>query len=252
HNCYQTFLNSRPDSMEINAIKNVIELSEKYKVRTHIVHLSSAAALDLLKEAKLSNVNLTVETCYHYLTISSENIPINGTQYKCCPPIRDSTNREKLWNGLKENIIDMVVSDHSPCTPELKLLNEGDFIKAWGGISSLQFGLLIFWTEGISRGLSIFDIKKYLCEMPAKLIGLHTRKGKIAENYDADFVIWDPNGETIIEQSTIQHKNKVTPYVGRHLRGNIIKTIVRGEIVYEQNRPFSVPTGMLLVNEELL
>ncbi|GJQ71247.1 hypothetical protein Trydic_g10988 [Trypoxylus dichotomus] len=158
---------------------------------------------------------------------------------------------EKLWDGLKDNIIDMVVSDHSPCTPELKLLDEGDFIEAWGGISSLQFGLLLFWTEGSSRGLRIFDIKKYLCEMPAALTGLHTRKGKIAKNYDADFVIWNPNGTTVIHESIIQHKNKVTPYIGRHLKGNIIKTIVRGEIVYEENKPFSVPTGKLLVNEDV-
>ncbi|KAK9708541.1 Amidohydrolase family [Popillia japonica] len=247
-NCYQTFLTSRPESMEINAIKSVIELSRQYNVRTHIVHLSTASALPLLKEAKLSNPNLSVETCYHYLTLNSENIPLNATQFKCCPPIRDSNNMDNLWDGLRNNIIDMVVSDHSPCTPELKLLNEGDFLKAWGGISSLQFGLSLFWTEGLTREISILDVKNKLCQIPAKLVGLHTRKGKIAKNYDADFVIWNPNATIYINESIIQHKNKVTPYLGKLLRGKVLKTIIRGEIVYEENKSFSAPTGKLLIN----
>lgn len=245
---FKTFLRTRPPSMEVDAIKIIIELSRKYKIRSHIVHLSAADALPLIVQAKHDGVDLTVETCHHYLNFNCEEVPDKATQYKCTPPIRDLKNQQLLWEGLKNNTLDMVVSDHSPCTSDLKLLESGDFMKAWGGISSLQFGLSLFWTQLKNHGLSIFDINKYMTHNTAKLVGLHTSKGQIAANFDADFVIWNPNAIIEIEPSMIQHKNKVTPYLGKKLHGKILKTVVRGQIVFDDGKPFENPRGKLIHN----
>ncbi|KAF2895691.1 hypothetical protein ILUMI_10471 [Ignelater luminosus] len=247
---YETFLKSRPPSMELKAIATVIALAKRHpNVRTHIVHLSAAEALPLIVDAKKSGLNLTVETCHHYLNFKSEDIPNKATQYKCTPPIRDLKNQQILWEAVKHGILDMIVSDHSPCTPDLKELETGNFIRAWGGIASLQFGLSLFWTQLKNHGLSIFDINRYMTHMPAKLTGLHTHKGAIATNYDADFVIWDPHATILIEPSMIQHKNKLTPYMGKKLYGKVLKTVVRGQIVYEDGKQFNSPVGKLLINE---
>lgn len=255
-NNYASFLEERPASMEDSAIKVIIDLTKKYNVRTHIVHLSSASALPYIESAKLDyKLPLTVETCHHYLNLTAEEVPAGATQFKCCPPVRDANNRELLWGALKNNIIDMVVSDHSPCTPDLKLLSggnldvdeEGNFLKAWGGIASVQFGLNLFWTQCKSRAFPIHYISKYMSRATAELVGLHTHKGKIAENYDADFVIWDPTDEILIEPSMIYHKNKVTPYMDRKLCGKILTTVVGGNVVYENGTHFG-PNGKLLIN----
>ncbi|KAF5278467.1 hypothetical protein FQA39_LY05956 [Lamprigera yunnana] len=245
---FSTFLQTRPASMEVQAIEIIIDLAQKFGVRVHIVHLSAADALPLIVDAKQKGVHLTVETCHHYLSLKSEDVPNTATQFKCTPPIRDIENQNSLWEALKKNTIDMVVSDHSPCIPDLKVFESGDFIKAWGGISSLQFGLSLFWTQLQGRGLTIFDITKYMTYMPAKLTGLHHVKGRIAENYDADLVIWDPHATVEITENMIQHKNKVTPYLGRKLCGKVLKTVVRGQIVFEDGKEIGAPLGKLIHN----
>lgn len=162
-------------------------------LRSHIVHLSAASALPSIRLARESGLNLTVETCFHYLVLSSsDSIPDSAPQYKCCPPIRDATNRDKLWEALKDGTIDCVVSDHSPCTPELKLLETGNIMGAWGGISTLGLGLSLLWTEGRKRGVSIRQIISWLCQGTAKHAGLGRRKGAIRVGMDADLVVWDP------------------------------------------------------------
>nr|CAG8535509.1 12072_t:CDS:2 [Entrophospora candida] len=225
------FLESRPSSLEIDAISFVIELTKEYNksVRTHIVHLSASDALDAITKAKLvDGLPITVETCFHYLCLSAEEIPAGRTEFKCCPPIRDDKNRDKLWKALVDGVIDCIVSDHSPCTSNLK---EGGFGKAWGGISTLQFGLPVLWTEAKKRNLSSFNnLVNWLSRNPAKLVGLNDRKGEIK-----------------ITEDSIEFKNKVTPYLGKEFYGVVKKTILRGKIIYDDNEITDIPLGELLL-----
>ncbi|XP_062306939.1 allantoinase, mitochondrial [Osmerus eperlanus] len=244
---YTTFLSSRPDVMELEAIRTVTELCLQYQVRCHIVHLSSAQPLALIRAARQAGAPLTVETTHHYLSLAAEDIPPGATQFKCCPPIRGLANQEQLWSAVKAGEIDMVVSDHSPCTPDLKRLDSGDFTQAWGGISSLQFGLPLFWTAARGRGFTLLDVVRLLCRSTAQLCRLDNRKGSLVPGHDGDLVIWDPEKEFEIKEDGIHHKNKLTPYLGRRLRGEVCATIVRGQVVYSQGSFSSQPLGTLLL-----
>ncbi|KAK2835976.1 hypothetical protein Q5P01_016460 [Channa striata] len=247
---YSTFLQSRPDVMEIEAIRLVADLCLQYQVRCHIVHLSSAKALKLIQKARQAGAPLTVETTHHYLSLCAENIRAGATQFKCCPPIRGSENQEQLWSALKAGQIDMVVSDHSPCTPDLKKLNSGDFTQAWGGISSLQFGLPLFWSSASKRGFELSDVVRLLSQKPAQLCGLDNQKGSLTPGYDADLVIWDPERQFEVEEKSIHHKNKLTPYLGITLQGVVCATILRGQLVYRQGSFCPEPLGKHLLIPE--
>ncbi|KAK7053281.1 Allantoinase [Paramarasmius palmivorus] len=193
---YHTFLQSRPQDLEINAISLITKLQKSYpSLRCHIVHLSAASALPIIKAARASGAKLTVETCFHYLCLASDDIPKGRPEFKCCPPIREAHNCDKLWAALKDGTIDCVVSDHSPCVAELKCFNDGDIMGAWGGISSVGLGLSLLWTEGRKRGVGISDISKWTSLNTARHAGLDNIKGKLAVGYDADMVIWDPEAE---------------------------------------------------------
>src|SRR6266404_3273022 len=211
--------------------------------RVHIVHHSSADALPMLREAKASGVAITAETCPHYLHFAAEEIRDGATEFKCCPPIRERENREQLWDALRDGTIDMVVSDHSPCPPEMKLPEPGDFTKAWGGISSLQLRLPVMWTEAKKRGFTISQIAEWLCRAPAKLVGVDRRKGAIAVGYDADIVIWNPDAEFRVAPEMIHHRHKLTPYAGEVLLGKVEKTFLRGQMVYDCGDFVSNPRG---------
>jgi allantoinase len=243
---YFSFLSSRPKYWENEAIDLMIELSKKFNCNVHIVHLSSAEALNSIAKAKMSKVPVTVETCPHYLYFYSERISDGDTRFKCTPPIRENSNREELWEGLKNGIIDFIASDHSPCTENLKLLETGDFQKAWGGISSLQFILPIVWTEAKKRGFSVMDISEWMSRRPAELLQLNY-KGVIAEGYHADFVIWNPEAKFTVERSIIHHKNKLTPYAGETLYGVVEKTFLRGVKIYENGNFLNGPIGEILL-----
>ena len=190
---------------------------------------------------------LTVETCPHYLTFAAEEIPAGATHHKCCPPARERENREKLWAALAEGTIYMVVSDHSPCTANLKLMEIGDFMEAWGGISTLQFGLPVLWTQANKRGFSFSDISRWMSAAPARLAGLDKQKGKLAAGYDADIVIWHPQKEFQVRPELIDFKNKLTPDEGMNLCGVVEATYVRGEKVFEKGEFAAEPSGKLLV-----
>ncbi|XP_059806021.1 allantoinase, mitochondrial [Hypanus sabinus] len=248
---YATFLATRPDDMEVEAIRTVIKLCLQYRVRCHIVHLSTAKALPLIDEARKAGALLTIETTPHYLLLSAEDIPDGATHFKCCPPIRTKNNQEQLWSALKAGKIDMVVSDHSPCTTDLKLLRSGNFLKAWGGISSLQFGLPLFWTSAQQRGFTIQDTVNLMCKNTARLCGMESRKGSLVTGKDADMVIWDPDREFEVTESLIHHKNKLTPYLGRQLKGEVFATIVRGKIVYLQGKFSNKPLGKCILSNNI-
>ena len=243
---YQTFLKSRPREAENKAIELMIRLCRKTGARVHIVHHSSSDVLPLLKAAKDEGLPLTVETCPHYLTFAAEEIPDGATHFKCCPPVRERENREKLWDALKDGTIDMIVSDHSPCTADLKLMETGDFLEAWGGIAALQFSLPVMWTNFQKRGFRLRELTNWMANAPAKLAGLDKRKGRLAIGYDADIVIWHPEKEFKVVPEIIHFKNKITPYAGMNLRGVVETTFVRGQKVYENGQFSASPIGKLL------
>jgi allantoinase len=242
---YETFLRSRPRAAENEAVELMIHLGRETGCRIHIVHHSSADALSTLRGAKASGAQLTVESCPHYLHFAAEEIQDGATEFKCCPPIRERENREQLWEALGDGTIDMVVSDHSPCPPDMKLRDTGDFMKAWGGISSLQLRLPVMWTEAAARGFTINQLAEWLCAAPARQVGLAPRKGSISVGGDADFVIWKPESEFRVVPELIHHRHKLTPYAGETLRGVVEKTILRGQIVYDGGE-FGEPDGQLL------
>jgi len=233
---YAEFLNSRPDKWEVEAIEEIIRLSAKHRCKVHIVHLSSAKALDIIQKAQLKGVQITAETCPHYLTLSSETIPDGDGRFKCCPPIRNTANQEALWQGLKQGIINFIVSDHSPCTPALKRIEEQNLWEAWGGISSLQFGLSLIWNHLKQKGLNLLELNKWMCENPAKLVGLQNTKGKIKKGFQADFVIWDPEAQQTIDKKDILHKNKLSAYEQHTVYGVIEQTILAGEVIFDKNK----------------
>ena len=243
---YETFLASRPRAAENEAIELMIRLSREFGTRVHIVHHSSADALPILAEAKREGLSITAETCPHYLTFAAEEIPDGATEFKCCPPIRERENREQLWQALRAGTLDMIVSDHSPCPPELKQKDRGDFLAAWGGISSLQWRLPVVWTEAQKRGFGVEEIAEWLCRSPARLVGLENTKGSIAVGSDADLVIWNPKKSFKVQPDIIHHRHKLTPYAGREFAGVVETTFLRGRKVYDDGQFIGGPQGQLL------
>lgn len=249
---YNSFLASRPKKWENDAVALMLALTQEAKdagddCKVHIVHLSSDEALASINKAQASGLRFTAETCPHYLTIASENIPNGKTLFKCCPPIRENDNRERLWRAVTEGDISFIVSDHSPCTPQLKHINTGDIEKAWGGISALQFGLPLIWTEAKERGFSLVDIARLMSYETAKFAGLDKIKGQISVGFHADFTVVDPNKKFTITSELIKHKHKITPYVGREVYGEIQHTYVRGELVYSDDNFIGTPKGKTLL-----
>jgi allantoinase len=229
---YPTYLSSRPRKWENDAISLMIRLCEEYQCRTHIVHLSSADPLEQIKNAKQRGLPLTVETSQHYLYFNAEDIPDGRPEYKCAPPIREKSNNDKLWDALKEGIIDFVATDHSPAPPEMKEIKSGDLMKAWGGIASLQFALPILWSAARERGFDESMISKWLCENPAKLPQLK-KKGSIKAGNDADLVCWNPEEKFTVVPSMILHRHKICPYNGEELFGMVNKTWLSGQLIYD-------------------
>ncbi|MFC3995493.1 allantoinase AllB [Nocardiopsis sediminis] len=225
---YAAFLASRPDAAEHAAIRLVIETARATGVRAHILHLSSATALPLIAQAKADGVALTAETCPHYLTIAAEEVPAGATQFKCCPPIRGTANRDLLWRALADGLVDCVVSDHSPSTPDLKDLDTGDFGTAWGGISGLQVGFSAVWTEAAARGHGLSDVVRWMARRPAEIAGV-AGKGAIAAGNDADFAFVAPDAVVRVDAAELRHRNPVSAYHGRELRGAVRRTLLRGE-----------------------
>ncbi|WP_199513639.1 allantoinase AllB [Nucisporomicrobium flavum] len=232
---YADFLASRPPEAEHAAVATAIEAARAAGARVHILHLSAAGALPLIAAARADGVRVTAETCPHYLTLDAGEIPAGATEFKCCPPIRDAANRDRLWSALADGLITCIVSDHSPCTPDLKRRDTGDFAAAWGGIASVQLGLPVIWTAARERGHTLADVADWMARRPADLVGL-TGKGRIAVGADADLVALDPDATFVVDPGRLHHRNPVTPYAGKTLTGVVRTTWLRGRTVTGEAR----------------
>jgi allantoinase len=228
---YADYLSSRPAKAERSAIEMLVRLMEWCPTRVHIVHVSSAASLDIVRDARKRGLPITVETCPHYLTFAAEEIPDGATEYKCAPPIRDRNERDALWNALIAGHIDLIASDHSPCPPLMKE-TAGDFFGCWGGIASLQLTLSAVWTGARARGVLPERMTEWMSIAPARLAGLSMKKGVLAEGYDADVVIWNPDESFVVDPGSLYHRHHLTPYAGRELHGVIESTFVGGHLVF--------------------
>ncbi|KAL1632990.1 Allantoinase [Diplodia intermedia] len=268
---YQTFLDSRPPSFETYAIAEIISLAHLApQLDLHIVHLSAIQAIPMLREARAKGIKITAETCFHYLSLAAESVKEGDTRHKCCPPIREQSNQDGLWAELQrpeDSIIKTIVSDHSPCTPDLKLLPakladlgctdphnvdgaDGDFFSAWGGISSVGLGLSILWTEAKSRNITIEDVVRWCCKNTAKQVGLEDTKGDLGVGYDGDIAVFDDEATFVVEPNTMLFRNKCSPYEHKTLRGVVAETWLRGQKIFSRADGFvekSGPTGKLLL-----
>jgi allantoinase len=252
---YRGYLQSRPRLWEDQAIRLLVNLCRETGCAVHVVHLSSASSLPILRAAKAEGLPITVETCPHYLCLEAEAIPDGATHFKCAPPIREHDNREALWGALAEGLIDLVISDHSPCAPHLKLPERGDFHDAWGGIASLQLGLPAIWTEARQRGQGPAALARWMSAGPAALAGLATRKGRITPGLDADLVVWDPDEEQMITAERLAFRHKISPYVGTRLFGKVRMTVLRGQVVYDDDTQTGypiAPRGQTLLGRDVV
>jgi allantoinase len=240
---YSTWLASRPSRAETAAIDRLIALAGEYGARIHIVHLATGLALPALRAARARGLPITVETCPHYLTFASEQIAPGAVQFKCAPPIREEANREQLWRALGSGDIDMIATDHSPAPPSMK---RGDFVRAWGGVGSLQLGLAAVWAGASARGYRVEDVARWMADFPARLAGLADRKGRIAAGEDADLVLWDPDHAGVVDATALFHRHHLTPYEGLTLKGRVVRTMLRGRIVFDAGVVTAPPSGAFI------
>jgi allantoinase len=235
HSAYSAYLATRPPDAEVEAIRLIVRLACEFGVRTHIVHVAAGEAVDEIARAQSAGVAVSAETCPHYLTFAAEEIPEGATAFKCAPPIRQRCHQEALWGGLHRGVLDLIVTDHSPAPPSLKC--PGDFRRAWGGIASLELSLSVVWSRladlGRESAVSRGRLARWMSERPAALAGLSRCKGRIAQGFDADLVVWDPDAWQTVDAATLQQRHKSTPYAGRRLRGRIVATFLRGERVWD-------------------
>lgn len=246
---YQSFLKSRPREWEDRAINMLIRLCEETQARIHIVHLSSSNSIGPLQSAIKRGLPISVETCPHYLVFNSEDIPDAQTIFKCAPPIREKENNEKLWQAIKDKVISVIVTDHSPCLPEMKLVDSGNFQKAWGGIAGLQFSLPAFWTQARKRGFSIEQMAELMSTSVARFLNLDHRKGSLRKGFDADIAVWSPEREFKVTQESILHKHKISPYVGLTLNGVVERTYVNGNLVFDHGDFPNLNAGALILRK---
>jgi allantoinase len=246
---YETWLRSRPDEAELEAIRLMIRLCREFGFRLHIVHLVTAQALPDIRRAKQDGLPITVETCPHYLHFAADDIRDGSTLHKCAPPIRSAANREQLWEAIREGTIDLIATDHSPCPPAMKRLEEGNFATAWGGIASISVALSVVWTGMRARGFPLSDLARLMSRQPAQLAGLRGRKGATAPGYDADFVVFDPEGQKVVTETQIHTRHALSPYLGEQLLGTVTATYLRGIPVYENGRFYERPQGRELFSE---
>ncbi len=244
---YATWLASRPPEAEVGGIAMLVRLARETGCRVHVVHVSAAESLPLLREARAAGVPITAETCPHYLVFEAEGIGRGATAFKCAPPIRERAHREALWAALRDGTLDLIATDHSPCLPEMKLPAEGDVLRAWGGIASLELALPAVWTEAQLRGVSLPDLARWMSAAPARLAGLEECKGAIAVGHDADLVAFDPDAIGLVEPAKLHQRHPITPYAGRTLCGRVVAVWLRGSAVVRDGKVARKATGRMVL-----
>lgn len=248
---YATYLASRPDEAEIEAIEMLIGMVRRFGFRLHIVHLATAKALPMLRAAKAEGLPITVETCPHYLHLAAERIADGATQFKCAPPVRSEANREGLWQGLRDGVIDLIATDHSPCPLEMKRFEEGRFDRAWGGIASLSTALPVVWTEAAERGFDLRDVARWMSGAPAAMAGLRRRAGAIEVGRDANFVRFAAEDSFVVSEDRLHYRHKVSPYMGERLLGVVRETVLRGESIQKGGRFSGLVQGVEYTLQDL-
>ena len=238
---HATWLATRPEEAEVEAIELLVRLARESGARVHVVHVSSAGGAERIARARAEGLPVSGESCPHYLAFTAADIPAGATAFKCAPPIREARHREALWSALGAGTLELVASDHSPCPPAMKSLDRGDFMAAWGGIASLQLLLPAVWTEAAARGIPPGTVSRWLAGAPAHLAGLAGRKGALAPGADADLVLWDDGGSFTVAPEALHHRHGLTPWAGRVLRGVVHQTWLRGRLVYDRDRGFPGP-----------
>jgi allantoinase len=248
---YAAHLTSRPPRAESAAIELMVRLAREFDVAVHVVHVSSAEGVDAIARAKAAGTRVTAETCPHYLTFASPQVPAGATEFKCAPPIREEAHRTALRAAVRSGVLDLVASDHSPSPPAMKC--RGDFQRAWGGIASLELALSATWTSLVestpcapTAACKPADLSEWMSSAPSRLAGLHTFKGSIAEGFDADLVVWSPDAERVIDPLLLQQRHKLTPYAGGRLRGVVRTTFLRGRRVWDEGGLVHSGSGRLL------
>lgn len=245
---YSTFLVLRPDKFEVDAIDEIARVAPKYPdLKLHIVHLGTSKALPTIRKLR---GQLSVETCFHYLAFAAEHIPDGEVLYKVVPPIRSEQTQRDLWEALRAGEIQCVVSDHSPCTANLKEAHARNFVTSWAGITSVGLGLTVLWTRAQDYGVPLPEIARWCSGGPAAQAGLASRKGSIAVGKDADFCVFDPEAHWTFDAAKMMYKNKLTVYDGIPVRGKVVETVLRGETIYRFGEPFGSPTGTFLLGRD--
>jgi allantoinase len=240
---YATYLASRPDQAELDAIRLMIRLCRDYKFRLHIVHLSTALAVPELRAARAEGLPITVETCPHYLHYAAEEIADGETLLKCAPPIRSRENLRELWRALRDGVIDMIVTDHSPCPPDMKHEETGRFDEAWGGIASLSVALSVIYTECVQRGLGVEEVVRWMSAAPASLAGMSHLAGALEAGRDANFVVFDTETKFTVTPDRLHFRHRISPYLKETLYGIVKATYLRGEAVYSDGSFAASPSG---------
>lgn len=240
---YAQYVASRPPQWEAAAIELLIDVCRESGCPVHVVHLANGDALPMIEAARREGLPLTIETCPHYLHFATGDVADGDTRFKCAPPLRDARHRELLWDGLRRGAIDTIGSDHSPCPPEMKQAETGDFGAAWGGIAGLQLTLPVVWTNAARRGFELAEVFRWLSAAPAGLVRLSDQKGRLAVGCDADVVVWDPAATWSVRGEALEHRHKLTPYEGLVLNGRVNRTYVRGRLVYDQGEFLGAPGG---------
>ncbi|BDD86185.1 allantoinase AllB [Desulfofustis limnaeus] len=232
----QDFLSSRPVIAELIATKNILDLAKLTGAKVHICHVSHPDVAEVIRQAKRDGVDVTGETCPHYLVFSEQDLLEKGSFFKCAPPLRTAEDRDRMWEYILDGTFSCVGSDHSPCAPEEKDEEKHGIFGAWGGLSGIQSLFQVMFDQSVhKKGLSPSVVARCLAEGPAKAFGIYGKKGAIALGFDADLVLVDPDRQWLITEDSLEYLNKISAFCGVTGKGLPVCTVLRGQVVFNDD-----------------